>query len=153
MTTLARPRITGPRLTRLLALAVLVAALPGAGPARAATSTDSNTWTYTMTNPSADGLVINGTTGTNNPLIIKDHLGQPITAVGEDGGLKVFGDNLAVNAGSDIYHSQVTMSPSNPVAAVCVRSGQLWMGGPDGHVWRCADLDGGTWTGGWWQVF
>lgn len=118
------------------------------GPATASTAT-GNPWTYQMTSTTADGLVIRGTSGTNNPLIVFDRLGQPIAAVGEAGGLKVFGDNIGVNTGSDIFHSQVTISPNNPDPAVCVRNGQLWVGGPAGDIWRCANLGGGY---AWWPA-
>jgi hypothetical protein len=135
-----------------LFLCLAVAVLVGAGltvvgvivtPTTAGAAT-GNPWTYSMSNANADGLVIRGSNGTNNPLVVFDHLNQPIAAVAEAGGFKVFGDNIGVNPGSDIYHSQVTISPDDPIASVCVRAGQLWVGGPAGHVWRCAGS--GQWT-------
>lgn len=136
------------RRVRLLlcpALAVAVGAgLTAATPNPAnATTVTGNSWTYQMNNPAADGLIIRGTSGTNNPLIVFDRFNQPIAAVGEAGGFKVFGDNIGVNAGFDIYHSQVTISPTDPAADVCVRAGQLWLGGSDGHIWRCVSV--GLW--------
>jgi hypothetical protein len=133
-------------------LCLAVAAIVGAsvtlvGVAESATADvgpPANPWTFSMNDPRADGLVIHGTGGNSNPFIVFDRYGQPIAAVGEAGGLKVFGDNIGVNPGSDIFHSQVTISPGDPVAAVCVRPGQLWLGGPEGHVWRCAGA--GRWA-------
>ncbi len=133
-----------------VAVAAMVVAFGQPPAAHAASTTTANPWTLQMDNPTADGLVVRGTTGTSNPLLIFDRFGQPIMGVGEAGGLKVYGDNLAVNAGSDVYHSQVTISPTDPDATVCVRAGQLWMGGTAGHVWRCQSLYGGPL--GWWQI-
>jgi len=114
-------------------------------PARATTSAvGGNPWTFSMNDPNADGLVVRGSTGMANPFIVFDRFNQPIAAVGETGGFKVFGDNIGVNAGTDIMHSQVTISPNGPSANVCVRPGQLWIGGSAGRIWRCAG--GGHWN-------
>jgi hypothetical protein len=153
-----RPRLAG-RARYLLAgvaavlLATLLTLVAVQGPARADSATvTGNPVVVQMTDPDADGLVVHGTTGTNNPLIVYDPYLQPIVAVGEYGGFKVFGDCSAVNRGDDVYHSQVTLCADEPNPAVCVRNGQLWIGGVAGKVWRCADLDGGAWNGGWWEV-
>ncbi len=129
-------------------------AVTAIAPAQAETTTTANPWTYQMTDPTKDGLVIRGTTGSNNPFIVYDPYVQPIVAVGEYGGFKVFGDCSAVNRGDDVYHSQVTLCADEPVASVCVRNGQLWIGGAGGHVWRCADLDGpgGPSPFAWWMA-
>jgi hypothetical protein len=151
----ARPRLT--RLAVLLGLALvaaivaLAAALPGAGPARAATSTDGNPWTYTETDASQQGLVINAAAGANGqPFIVYDHLHQPIGWFNRAGGLYVDGDDVNLLQGDDIYHSWVRLSVTNPVAADCVRTGQLVIGGSatsaGGHIWRCVVGQG------WWQI-
>jgi hypothetical protein len=134
-----------------VAVAAMVVSLSQPPAAHASSTQTANPWTLQMDNPAADGLVVRGTTGTNNPFVVFDHLGQPIAAIPEAGGFKVFGDNIGVNPGSDIYHSQVTISPNDPDNNVCVRSGQLWIGG-SGHIWHCVDLDGsGPSPLAWWQ--
>lgn len=114
------------------------------------TTTTSNPWVFTETDDQAEGLRINAAEGANGqPFIVYDHLGQPIFAINRAGGAAVLGDNFGVFAGSDIFHAQITISPDPPNSAACVRNGQLWIGGPSGNIWRCADLGGGY---GWWPV-
>lgn len=121
------------------------------GPASATTSTGGNPWTYQATSTTQDGLVVQGAAGTGDPslFIVKDHLGQPIFNILAAGGAAVMGDDFRVMAGSDIFHGQITVSASNPNPAVCVRAGQLWIGGPAGDIWRCANLGGGY---AWWPA-
>lgn len=146
------------RLTLLAALTVLYTALVTVQltatptPAEAETTTDSNPWTYTMS-ADAPGMRIYGSTGGDNRVFETfDHLAQPIFGVNEAGGAWVADDEFRVFDGGDIYHGQITISPFWPRTEVCVRNGQLWVGGPSGQIWRCADLDGGEWNGGWWPV-
>lgn len=145
------------RLRLVLTLVVAVAAGAVATvsltppPAGAESTTTGNPWTFTETSDQAEGLRINAAEGANGqPLIVYDYLNQPIFAVNRAGGAAVFGDDFRVLRGDDIYHGQTTLSADNPNPAVCVRNGQLWIGGVEGHAWRCADLGGGY---GWWQVW
>jgi hypothetical protein len=141
--TITRPRRFLTLLFAAVALAVAAMIVSFEQPHAAhASTTTGNPWNYTMTNPNADGLVIHGTTGTTNPFLVFDHLGQPIAAIGEAGGFKVLGDCSSVNLGSDIYYSQVTMCGTDPNPSICVRAGQLWLGGAGGHLWRCESRNG-----------
>lgn len=159
----AQLRLDRARLTRLLvllglallaAVIALAAALPGAGPARAASSTDGNPWTFTETDPAASGLVINAAAGQNGqPFIIYDYRHQPAVWANRAGGLYVGGDDANVMQGDDILHSWVKISITNPLPADCVRTGQLVIGGSappastaGGHIWRCVVGQG------WWQL-
>ncbi len=114
----------------------------------------SNPWVFTETNPAAEGLRINAAAGANGqPFVVYDYLNQPIGGFNRAGGFWVAGDNISVSPGNDIYHAQTTISPDDPNPAVCVRAGQLWIGGTEGGFWRCADLDGsGPSPLAWWPA-
>lgn len=134
----------------LIAAAAAVAGLTAPHAAQASSTTTANPWTMQMTDGTQDGLVVRGTTGTSNPFLVFDRLGQPIFGVGEAGGAKVYGDDLSVYAGSDIFHADTTISPNTPNPAVCVRPDQMWIG--HGHIWHCEDIDGsGPSPLAWWQ--
>lgn len=141
MTGAARPR---PVAGLLLALAVLAAfaAMLLAGSARAGAA---NPWHYRMANPDTaqPGMVVHANGGANGQVFeVRDHAGQPIFAVNKAGGVAVLGDAFRVMDGSDPYRGQVTVSPYPPDPAVCVRDGQLWIGGPAGGLWRCTTAPG-----------
>jgi hypothetical protein len=148
-----RPRPV-PRARYLLAGAVgmLVAAMlllvAVQSPAQAETSTTAP-MTITM-EEAGDGLTLVGDDGPENDsiLLVKDHLDQPIFSILEAGGAAVLGDDFRILDPN--LHARVTLSMYEPNPAVCVANGLLWIGGADGRVWRCADLDGGTWNGAWW---
>ncbi len=114
------------------------------GTARAAISrTGGNPWVFQQTNQTAEGLRINGSGGPNGQLlIVYDRLNQPIFWVNKDGGAFVGGDNISVMDGYDIFNPRVRLSPHYPDPDVCVRKGQLWIGGPRGRIYRCSDPDG-----------
>lgn len=134
----------------LVAVAALAVSFTHTPTARAAAATNANPWAMQMSVPTQDGLVITGVAGSSSQaLLVKDYLNQPIFTVSQAGGAAVMGDDLRVLDGSDIFHGQITISPDNPNSAVCVRNGQLWIGGPGGGIWRCANLGGGF---GWWPV-
>lgn len=133
----------------LLAAATLGALLAvSVGPAQADTSVADNPWQHAMTDP-GNGLVIVGDDGPQNDaaLLVEDHLNQPIFAVLEAGGAAVLGDQFRV-LDSGLY-PRITLSASPPDQSVCTVNGLLWIGGPGGGIWRCADLGGGF---GWWLV-
>lgn len=139
---------------RFAALLVGFLALFGGVTAGTAIAVDGNPWSFVMNNQTGDGLVLVGSDGTNsNILLVKDHLNQPIFSVLKAGGASVLGDDFRVMSGADPLHGQVTISPLNPNSAMCVRGGQLWIGGPNGGIWRCADLDGtGPSPLAWWPT-
>lgn len=132
--------------------ATVAVGLAGPGAPAGAQVTTPNPWVFTETNPAAEGLRINAAAGANGqPFIVYDYLNQPIGGFNRAGGFWVAGDNISNFAGNDIFHAQTTISPDNPNPAVCVRAGQLWIGGPDGRIWRCADIDGtGPSPLAWW---
>lgn len=150
-----RPRLVRARYLLAGAVAALLAAmlvlLAVQTPAQAESSTDGNPWSMTM-DGAGDGLVLTGDDGPelNQILYAQDHLLQPVAGIGEHGGLWAAGDCISDFAGFDILHAQISICPDGPNPDVCVRNGQLWIGGPDGRIWRCADLDGGAWNGAWW---
>jgi hypothetical protein len=98
------------------------------------------------TNPTINATAVKITADSgqvdSSPLEVDDHLGQPIFGVLRARGAYIAGDQFPVLASSDIYHGQITTSPSQPDQTVCVRAGQLWIGGTQGAIWRC---DGSAW--------
>ena len=57
--------------------------------------TGPNPWNYTMTDPTKDGMTINGVPNSLAQIfLVKDPYGSPIFAVGHVGGATVFGDNF-----------------------------------------------------------
>lgn len=71
-------------------------------------------------------------------LLIKDHLGSPVFAVGETGGAKVFGDCFSDYAPSSIYDPVATVCYHDPSGSC--KSPQSWLA-PDG-LYECT---GTTW--------
>lgn len=109
----------------LVALGVLAMPLADSS-AQATTATTGNPWTWTVTNPNADGMVINGTAGSLKQIwTIKDHFGAPIASVGEVGGLGVYGDRLAIFPPSSV---------TNPVI-VLGDDGRISITGPNAGVY------------------
>jgi len=130
------------RLAALLAAATLAGMILGSGGyAYAAATFADNPWVFRATNPNAEGLRIQSTGGPNGQLlIVYDHLNQPIFAVNKAGGASVYGDNLNVHQGADIFHPWVRISVADPRPADCVATGQLVIGGSPGsggRIWRC----------------
>lgn len=120
-----------------LALAALVAvAVPLAGSTAQATTT-GNPWTWTVTNPSQDGMVINGTAGSLKQIwTIKDHLGAPIASVGEVGGLGVYGDRLAVFPPSSVTNPVIVLGDDGRISITGPNAGVYI----DGQLLTSADI-------------
>jgi hypothetical protein len=135
-----RGRFTRRRVAVLVALMGLAGTLFGVGVAQADLPT---AWTQTITTPangSANGLLITGpTSGLVNLFEIKDGFDQPIAAVGNDGGLKVFGDDLGVyGARGGVFLPEVYFTPDTITAgAACPLANQVAISGQDGSFWRC----------------
>lgn len=73
-------------------------------------------------------------------LLIKDHLGNPVFAVGQTGGPKTFGDCQSDYAPSSIYVPAVTIC-YRPPAESC-KAPELWI--DPTSLWTCTPS--GTWT-------
>ncbi|MCK9929431.1 hypothetical protein MXD62_19985 [Frankia sp. Mgl5] len=150
MLRLSRLRLALLAFLLVAAISVVAVAAVSQSPASAESTDTGNPWVFQETDDQAEGLVIRAAEGANGqPFIVYDYLNQPIGGFNRAGGFWVAGDNISNFAGSDIYHAQTTISPDAPNGAVCVRNGQLWIGGPNGQIFRCANLGGGF---GWWLV-
>lgn len=100
-------------------------------------------WTQTIATPadgSKNGLLITGpTSGLVNLFEIKDGFDQPIVGVGNDGGLKVFGDDLGeYGSRGGVFIPEVYVTPDTITAgASCPLANQVAISGHDGSFWRC----------------
>jgi len=72
-------------------------------------------------------------------LLIKDHLGAPIFAVGETGGAKTFGDSTSVYPPTDIFDPAATISYQAPSGSC--KPPALWLS-PQG-IFTCRN---GAWV-------
>lgn len=82
---------------RLIAITATLCALamPLGSAVQAQTIAGPNPWTYTMTDGTKDGVVINGVPNSLSQIfLVKDPYGAPIFAVGHVGGATVFGDHF-----------------------------------------------------------
>lgn len=98
-------------------------------PAKADSTTTGNTWYYQMTDPNKDGMELQGIKGSLRQIFeVKDPYGAPIFSVGHVGGANVYGDDLRVFNGNDIFnptaviypdgHIEITAQATNPVIVV-----------------------------------
>lgn len=100
-----------------------------ANSAKADDSYTGNTWYYTMTDPNKDGMELKGVAGSNRQIFeVKDPYGAPIFSVGHVGGANVYGDDLRIFNGGDVFdptaiiypdgHIEITAQSTNPVIVV-----------------------------------
>lgn len=71
-------------------------------------------------------------------LLIKDHLGAPIFAVGQTGGAKTFGDCTSEYGTTDIFNAAVTLCYKEPTGSC--KAPSSWLSAD--HLYFCV---GGVW--------
>lgn len=133
-------RLVGRMLLAALMLAVgMVIGLATA--TQASTNTTGNPWTYQMTNPLADGMEIVGVQNSSSNLESWfDYAGAPIAAMGQEGGFKVFGDNVSVNPPGNIFQSSVVLHDTGGVT-LAVNGPTLYGGsGPPNMACQTGDF-------------
>lgn len=121
MTTARRSRRAA-TVASAVAGAVLASTLTGAPTATAAPRpvptpprpavlvTTDNPWTFQLTNPGVDGLVVRGVAnGTGQLVQVFDHAGNPIFSVPPFGGPAVFGDDLRLFPTGSVFGQSLTL--------------------------------------------
>src|SRR2546421_12767596 len=79
----------------------------------ASTSATNNPWTFTMTNPNQNGLVIHGNSNqalSAQSLEVFDGFGNPIFSIPPAGGPAVYGDNFRVTPPGDVFNYVVRLN-------------------------------------------
>jgi hypothetical protein len=99
-----------------------------------------NPWKYQLSNPHGEGVQVEGTPhSTTNLQTWLDSKGIPIAAIGQVGGLKVFGDNIAVNAPGNVYRSSVVLHDTGGVTLSA--NGPTLYGGTSAPSMKCKTGD------------
>ncbi len=132
--------------TRLFIGTLIVAAFATGGVAGMIGTANADlpsAWVQTIDIPddgSSNGILINGpTTGLVNMIEFKDGLDNPIFAIGNDGGPKVFGDDFGVyGSRGGVFLPEVYMTPDQiTIGTSCPLDNTVAISGWDGGFYRC----------------
>lgn len=94
----------------------VVASLAWSHHAKADSYHTNNTWYYTMTDPNKDGMELKGVKGSLKQIFeVKDPYGAPIFSVGHVGGANVYGDDMRVFNGNNIFLPTAVIHPDGSI--------------------------------------